>query len=147
MRTIYKNTLCILMAVLAIYLISQLIQPKKYMKTHHQAPLKELNAKELNANANMNPNAYINANPASMMKPQSGPFIVDRLPLVEENPVIVPANEIVQMNYKDYNEQVYKDQTEKELYTKDTPLFGEKGPTNLVPFDLNNDVHRRVNFY
>ena len=145
MRTVFKNTLCLLMAVLAIYLISQLIQPKKniYMKT--QTPL--VSAKELNANASMNPNAYINANPATMGKAQSGPFIVDRLPLVEENPVIVPANEIVQMNYKDYNEQVYKDQTEKELYTKDAPLFGEKGPTHLVPFDLNNDVHRRVNFY
>jgi hypothetical protein len=144
MSAFFKNTLCILMAGLVIYLIYLLAQPKKFKPLYMKKPL--VSAAKLNANANMNPNAYINADPATT-NVQKGPFIVDRLPLVEENPVIVPANEIVPMNYKDCNEEVYKDQMEKELYTKDAPLFGEKGPTKLVAFDLNNDVHRRVNFY
>ena len=146
MSAFFKNTLCLLIVGLVIYLIFLLAKPKKfkYMKNQNQNHI--VSAAKLNANANMNPNAYINANPATT-NIQKGPFIVDRLPLVEENPVIVPANEIVQMNYKDCNEQVYKDQIEKEFYTKDAPLFTEKGPTTLVPFDLNSDVHRRVNFY
>ena len=70
--------------------------------------------------------------------------MVDRVPLVVENPTIIPANEIVQRNYKDCN---LNEEAEKEFYTKDAPLFAEKGPTPLVPFDLNDGTHRRVNFY
>ena len=92
-------------------------------------------------------NTYLNADQAANAysdRSQQGPFVVDRIPLVVENPTIIPANEIEQMNYKDCNST---DQVEKEFYTKDAPLFTEKGPTPLVPFDLNNGTHRRVNFY
>jgi hypothetical protein len=145
MRAIFKNTLCILIIGLVIYLICLLMKPKEmkplYMKN-------TANTAKLNANANVN--IYLNADQAAntnSRRSQQGPFVVDRVPLVVENPVIIPANEIVQMNYKDCNETVLKDEMEKEFYTKDAPLFAEKGPTTLVPFDLNDGTHRRVNFY
>ncbi len=103
-------------------------------------------AAELNATALRHPKAYMNAD-ADMntyaQRTQHNPLDVDRLPLVEENSHIIPANEIIHMNYKDCNSQ---DQTEKELYTPDAPLF-EKGPTNIVPLDVNDSSHKRVNFY
>ena len=104
-------------------------------------------AAELNANALRHPNAYINAD-VNMnryaQRNQQHLLDVDRLPLVEENSHIIPANEIIQMNYKDCTD---KDIVEKELYTPDAPLFTEKGPTHLVPMDINDSSHRRVNFY
>jgi hypothetical protein len=103
-------------------------------------------AAELNATALRHPKAYMNAD-ANMntyaQRTQHNPLDVDRLPLVEETSHIIPANEMIHMNYKDCTE---KDQTEKELYTTDAPLF-EKGPTNLVPMDVNDSSHKRVNFY
>lgn len=92
---------------------------------------------DLNANS-----SYLNADIMSNINAQEDDF--DRLPLVEESTHILPANEIVPMNYKDCQ---CKDQVEKELYTTDAPLFTEKGPTTLVPLDLNDSTHRRVNFY
>jgi hypothetical protein len=110
------------------------------------------NAAKLNANANANLNASLNADlytNANALRSQQSELGVDRLPLVEENTVIIPANEIVPMNYKDchYKEQEYKDEVEKELYTSDAPLFSEMGPINLVPLDVNATGHRRINFY
>jgi hypothetical protein len=101
---------------------------------------------QLNANANSNPNAYLNADAstnANANRFQKNQLVVDRLPLVEENTSIVPANEIMQMNYKDCT---YKDQVEKELYTNDSPLFTNAQVT-AVPLDLNDSTHRRINFY
>jgi len=97
-------------------------------------------------------NTYLNADQAANTnsdRSQEGPFVVDRIPLVVENPTIIPANEIVQMNYKDCNltDCNLTEQGEKEFYTKDAPLFAEKGSIPLVPFDLNDGTHRRVNFY
>ena len=147
MRAVFQNTLCILIIGLVIYLICILIKPTQikplYMKNTE-------NSAKLNANANTYPTTYLNADleaNANSRRSQEGPFVVDRLPLVVENPDIIPANEIVQMNYKDCNETVFKDEMEKEFYTKDAPLFAEKGPTTLVPIDLNDGTHRRVNFY
>jgi hypothetical protein len=131
MQAIFKNTFCIIIIVLVIYLIWLALQPKKtkplYMK-QFPPPLKGNAAANLNTNANE-------------QRSQHSPAVVDRLPLVEENPLILPANEIAQMNYKDVTVKV-----EKELYTQDAPLF-TGGPTNLVPLDINDSAHRRINFY
>lgn len=139
MRAIFKNTLCIIIVALIIYLICLISKPKKvkplYMKKHPA----QVNAA---GNADLNADIYTNDN---ALRSQEGPVVVDRLPLVEENPLILPANEIAQMNYKDVS--LYKDNVEKELYTPDAPLFPSNGPTNLVPLDINDSSHRRINFY
>jgi hypothetical protein len=138
MRAAFNNTLCILIIGLFIYLICRLMKPKQ---------IKPLYMKNAENSAKLINNTYLNADQAANAysdRSQQGPFVVDRIPLVVENPTIIPANEIEQMNYKDCNST---DQVEKEFYTKDAPLFTEKGPTPLVPFDLNNGTHRRVNFY
>ncbi len=101
---------------------------------------------ELNANENTYLNADMLTN-ANAQRSQKGQMSVDRLPLVEENTTIIPANEIIAMNYKECNCEVNKDKIEKEFYTPDAPLFSETGPRDLVPIDLNDSTHRRVNFY
>jgi hypothetical protein len=144
MRVILKHTICIVIFATIVYLICQLLKPKKmkplYMK-------KSMSSAELNANALENNNAFLNADEFTndnAYRSQHELPLVDRLPLVVENTLIRPANEIVPMNYKDCS---CKDEVEKELYTNDAPLFLDKGPTNLVPLDLNDSTHRRVNFY
>jgi len=154
MRAIFKNTICIFIFCIIIYLICVMNKPKK------QKPLymKKFNANaNPNANANANTNASLNADlytNANAFRSQESELGVDRMPLVEENTVIIAANEIVPMNYKDcqckdqgYTGQEYKDQVEKELYATDKPLFTEMGPINLVPLDVNDSSHKRVNFY
>jgi hypothetical protein len=145
MRNSFKNTLYIILFALIIYLICALSKPKKN-KPFIMKP--QQGAETLNGNTNQN--AYLNADMltnANAQRSQKGQMSVDRLPLVEENTTIIPANEIIAMNYKDCNSEVYKDKIEKELYTTDAPLFLEKGPRDLVPIDLNDSSHRRVNFY
>lgn len=146
-KNVIKYTVCIIILAIVIYLICALSKPKAvkplYMK-------KTVNSAELNANAIANQNAYLNADAntnANAQRFQHDQLVVDRLPLVEENTFILPANEVVQMNYKDVNEHIYKDQIEKELYTPDKPLFDQTGKVDLVPLDLNDSSHRRVNFY
>lgn len=133
MRDFLKNTLCIIILALIIYLICLMNKPKK---------IKPLDMTIANANINADP--ITNAN---VDRSQHSELVVDRPPLVEENPSIIPANEIQQMNYKDYNSHLYKDNVEKEFYTNDLPLFSEKGPKNLVALDVNATGHRRINFY
>ena len=135
MRDFLKNTLCIIILALVIYLICLMNKPKK---------IKPLDMTNPNANANINADPITNAN---VDRSQHSELVVDRPPLVEENPFIIPANEIQQMNYKDYNSHLYKDNVEKEFYTNDLPLFSEKGPKNLVALDVNATGHRRINFY
>jgi len=143
MRAVFKNTLCILIIGLVIYLICLLMKPKQ---------IKPLYMKNAENRTKLVNNTYLNADQAANTnsdRSQEGPFVVDRIPLVVENPTIIPANEIVQMNYKDCNltDCNLTEQGEKEFYTKDAPLFAEKGSIPLVPFDLNDGTHRRVNFY
>jgi hypothetical protein len=116
MRNIVKNTVCILILAVVIYLIYQMSKPTQIKP--------------------------IPMNKIIETRSQQSQPILDRLPLVEETSTIIPANEIVQMNYKDCNSQL-----DKELYTNDLPLFAEKGPVNLVPLDVNDSTHRRINFY
>lgn len=138
MRDVLKNGLFILIIVLIIYGIYTLSQKK------------DIKINKKNDQIAANPNAYLNADPltnANASRFQQSPHDVDRLPLVEENTTIVPANEIVPMHYKDCNQPILKDQVEKELYTPDAPLFREMGPINLVQLDINDSTHRRINFY
>ncbi len=139
MRTIFKNTLCILILGIVIYLIYLLTKAKNIrplpMQKAKNRPVSNT-ITYLNADAATNLNAY---------RSQQGAFSVDRLPLVEESSIIIPANEINQMNYKDCN--MNNGPNEKEFYTNDAPLFAEKHSPDLVPFDLNDGTHRRVNFY
>lgn len=132
MSDFIKNTLCIIILAVIIYLICLLNKPKK---------MKPLVVKATNP-----PQAIINAD-ANVNRSQESELVLDRPPLVEENPSIIPANELVQMNYKDWNSQVYADKVEKDFYTNDTPLFTEMGPVNLVQLDVNASGHRRINFY
>ena len=145
MRAILKNTLCIIIIAFIVYLICLMNKPKK-MK-----PLSMQQAKQANIKANRQANPdNINASTltnANVNRSQQSELVLDRPPLVEENAVIVPANEIIQMNYKDCNSHLYKDKVEKELYTNDLPLFNEKGSASLVALDVNATGHRRINFY
>lgn len=146
-KNFIKYTICIIILAIVIYLICAMSKPKVvkplYMK-------KKMDSAKLNANANANLNAYLNSDlntNSNAQRFQKDQLVVDRLPLVEENTFILPANEIVQMNYKDVNEHLYKDKIEKELYTPDKPLFDQKGKVDLVPLDINDSSHRRINFY
>jgi hypothetical protein len=117
MRNIFKNTLCLLILATVVHLIYQMTKSQ---------PIKPLEMKKQKI---------------IETRFQQNQPVVDRLPLVEENSTIIPANEIIQMNYKDCNSQL-----DKELYTNDSPLFAP-GSTNLVPLDVNDSAHRRINFY
>lgn len=128
---IFKNTVCFLIFILVIYLIYVLSQPKKMkplaMQKYHA--LEEVN----------NNNTTLAFNNSTSRSQQNQPD-VDRLPLVEENSVIVPANEIIQMSYQDCT-------MNKDLYTKDAPLFSTDALPPIEPLDINDSTHRRVNFY
>ena len=140
MRDLKTKIICLSIVVVIFYFISRKTNQKMEMNK------KITSADELNAIALRNPNAYINADMTTGMnananRSQKAQLDVDRLPLVEENSHIIPANEILQTNYKDCNSK-----TEKELYTADAPLFN-KETSNIVPPDINDSTHRRVNFY
>ena len=140
MRDIKTKMACLLIVVVVFYFISSKTDKKMEMSKQRRS------AAELNANALRNPNAYMNADANTntyAQRNQNNQLDVDRLPLVEENTHIIPANEILQMNYKDCT---FKDKVEKELYTPDAPLF-DKRSSELVPMDVNDSTHRRVNFY
>lgn len=143
MRNSFKNTLCILLFALIIYLICALSKPKQ-IKPLIMKPQQGTDTLITNQNYYLNADMLTNAN---AQRSQKGEMSVDRLPLVEENTTIIPANEIIAMNYKECNCEANKDKIEKELYTTDAPLFLETGPRDLVPIDLNDSTHRRVNFY
>ena len=143
MRDLKTKMICLSIVVVVFYFIYN--QPKTNKKMEMNKRIRS--AAELNANALRNPNAYINADVNTntyAQRNQNNQLDVDRLPLVEENTHIIPANEIIQMNYKDCT---FKDKVEKELYTPDAPLFTDKSSADLVPLDVNDSSHKRVNFY
>jgi len=70
---------------------------------------------------------------------------LDRQRLERENLILLPANEIIQSSYKDWNVGNSKNNVEKELYSSDAPLFTNRA-NKLVPLDVNGG-QRRVNFY
>ena len=76
---------------------------------------------------------------------------LDRQRLERENLTLLPANEIIQSSYKDWNvgnsgnSGTNKNNVEKELYSSDAPLFTNRA-NKLVPLDVNGG-QRRVNFY
>ena len=70
---------------------------------------------------------------------------LDRKRLERENLTLLPANEIIQTSYKDWNVGNSGTIIEKELYSSDAPLFKQAGGA-LVPLDVNGG-QRRVNFY
>lgn len=67
---------------------------------------------------------------------------IDRQTIVRESSELLPANEIIQTNYKAIGESGL----DKEFYSSDAPLFNLNGPVNLTPMDING-ANRRVNFY
>ena len=142
MRDHTSKIICLLIVAVIFYFIYKQSNTGKKMQMQKE----RVSAARLNANALRHPKAYMNAD-ANMneyaQRNQQNPLDVDRLPLVEENSHIIPANEIIQMNYKSCNSQ---DQTDKELYTTDALLF-EKGQSKIVPIDINDSSHKRVNFY
>jgi hypothetical protein len=125
MRPILKNALGLGLIATVLYLLSQ----KKSKQQQHSG--------NKNASTNLNVDATTNAN---VNRSQQSPLVVDRLPLVEETTTIVPANEIVAMNYKGCQ----LNSVEKELYTNDAPLFREKAEP-LVQLDVNAG-QRRINY-
>ena len=144
MRDLKSKMLCLLIVVVVLFFIYNFNLPKKNIKMEMTKPRRS--AAELNANALQNPHAYMNANVNTndnAQRYQKNQLDVDRLPLVEEDTHIRPANEIIQMNYKDCNCH----EVEKELYTPDAPLFTKGQNDNLVPPDVNENTGRRVNFY
>ena len=139
-KNLIKYTICIIILAIVIYLICAMSKPKAVNKPYYT------NTPEMNANANAYLNADANTN-SNAQRFQKDELVLDRSALVVENTFILPANEVVQMNYKDVNDHPYKEQIEKELYTSDEPLFDQKSNVDLVPLDINNSSHRRVNFY
>lgn len=76
----------------------------------------------------------------------NGPDL-DRTPLDDESISLLPANEMIQLNYKDWPATgTGTDNVDKELYASDKPLFNRTGKVDLVPLDVNG-TNRRVNFY
>ena len=153
MKLNIKNMACGIFLVIGLYLIYTLLNPVAVK------PIAIRNSHVNNSNANdenydnnndenydnnanaINATAYANDN---VNRNQSNPLDIDRPPFIEENPTIINANEIYMDNFKDYT----INQTGKnELYTNDEVLFQEKNNANVVPIDLNDGTHRRVNFY
>ena len=138
MRKSYKNIFCVLIVAVIIYNIYLAYRPRK---------IKPLSMKQERSGPDVFQSDYLNADALTnnnAQRFQHNQPDVDRLPLVEENTHILPANEIVPLNYKDCNSKVVVD---KEVYACDAPLFDEMGPINLVPLDINDGSHRRINFY
>jgi hypothetical protein len=77
----------------------------------------------------------------------NGPDL-DRTPLDDESISLLPANEMIQLNYKDWPATggTSTDNVDKELYASDKPMFNRTGKVDLVPLDVNG-TNRRVNFY
>jgi hypothetical protein len=139
-KNFIKYTVCIIILAIVIYLSCALSKPKAVNKPYY------MNTAEMNANANAYLNADANTN-TNAQRFQKDELVLDRSALVVENTFIIPANELVQMNFKDVNDHPYKEHIEKELYTPDKPLFDQTGKVDLVPLDINDSSHRRVNFY
>lgn len=135
-----KMTTCSIFLIIGIYLIYTLYKPVAVK----QIPIRNANAvnspNAINANA-INATAHANVN---VNRNQQMPLDLDRPPFIEENPTIINANEIYQDNYKDYT---MLETGKHELYSNDAVLFNEKNNGNIVPLDLNDGSHRRVNFY
>jgi hypothetical protein len=85
------------------------------------------------------PAAQAKLQPQPQPQPQPAAEILDRLPLVREDPFILPANEVYKDSYKDCTTG---DDT---LYSKDAPLFKAGDKTDLVAPNINSP-QRRVNF-
>ena len=72
---------------------------------------------------------------------------LDRMPLDNETISLLPANESIANNYKDwYGGNDSNVGIDKELYAKGNPLFSQTGKMDLVPLDVNSEK-RRINFY
>ena len=85
---------------------------------------------------------------------------LDRMPLDTETIALLPANEMIANNYKDWYgagasgagasgagaSACTGDSVDKELYANGKPLFDQTGKKELVPLDVNGEK-RRVNFY
>jgi hypothetical protein len=73
------------------------------------------------------------------LSPSPSPHIVDREPLIREDPSIIPANEVYQTSYRDW---AGLDNT---IYSKDVPLFNAGDKKKMDPPNINSQ-QRRVNF-
>jgi len=74
---------------------------------------------------------------------------LDRMPLDDETISLLPANESIANNYKDWygtNAIGSGTSVDKELYAKGTPLFSQTDKVELIPLDVNSEK-RRINFY
>ena len=68
---------------------------------------------------------------------------LDRQPLADQTLSLLPANEMLENNYKEWEGGKG---SEKELYANTQPLFPMGGSADLVPLDVNA-AKRRINFY
>ena len=75
---------------------------------------------------------------------------LDRMPLDDETIALLPANESIANNYKDWyggnDSNGSGTSVDKELYAKGKPLFSQTDKMDLVPLDVNSEK-RRINFY
>jgi hypothetical protein len=74
---------------------------------------------------------------------------LDRMPLDDETIELLPANESIASNYKDWygaNANMSGASVDKELYAVEKPLFNQSDRMELVPLDINSEK-RRINFY
>ena len=142
-----------LITLAAIFFISQ-NQSNSVAVQHHP---KSLTAQAMNelplplANARVDPTVLpaIPSMPAAVtptIEMANFPDL-DRMPLYNETIALLPANESIANNYKDwYESNTNNVSVDKELYAKGKPLFSQTGKIDLVPLDVNSEK-RRINFY
>lgn len=71
---------------------------------------------------------------------------LDRMPLDDETISLLPANESIANNYKDWYGANAGASVDKELYAVEKPMFDQANQTAIVPLDINSEK-RRINFY
>ena len=134
-----KITGCAIIVVIILYLMYTLTQPKE-VKPVYMRDFNYINNDDASSSVDVERELNVNA-----ARSQESGLILDRQPMIEENPTIIPANEVLQATFKDFNKEFAKDQVKKELYADDAELFNGE-PAKIVPIDINS-THRRINFY
>ena len=154
MQTSMKRSVALLLIIAIItaiiYVVNGMGASKKNIGNRNQKQIKPYGVPLPQANSTPNPDTLplIKAMP---IVPADNNYSItafpdlDRQRLERENLTLLPANEIIQTSYKDWNVGNNGTIIEKELYSSDAPLFKQAGAA-LVPLDVNGG-QRRVNFY
>ena len=153
MQSSMKNPIILLIVIAIITCIIYAIDAsKKNTGNRAQKQIKPYGVPLPQANSTPNPSALplikaIPNVPADINYTITAFPDLDRQRLERENLTLLPANEIIQTSYKDWNVGTNNNSgnVEKELYSTLPPLFTNQA-SKLVPLDVNG-TNRRINFY